>query len=56
MGTLYQSSSLHKSLPLSMGGSCVSDYIKKFAVRKHISLFISFRRYVREAVFCRAVI
>ncbi|XP_026531753.1 myosin light chain kinase 3 [Notechis scutatus] len=33
MGTLYQSSSLHKSLGLSMGGSCVSDYIKKFATK-----------------------
>ncbi|XP_063169008.1 myosin light chain kinase 3 isoform X1 [Candoia aspera] len=33
MGTLYQSSSLHKSLRLSMGGSCVSDYIKKFATK-----------------------
>ncbi|XP_070808947.1 myosin light chain kinase 3 isoform X1 [Pituophis catenifer annectens] len=33
MGTLYQSSSLHKSLGLSMGASCVSDYIKKFATK-----------------------
>lgn len=32
MGALYQRSALHKSLPLSMGGSCASDYIKKFAV------------------------
>ncbi|XP_015264912.1 PREDICTED: myosin light chain kinase 3 isoform X3 [Gekko japonicus] len=34
MGTLYQgSSTLHRSLRLSMGGSCVSDYVKKFATK-----------------------
>lgn len=32
MGTLYQESSLHRSLRLSMGGFCVSDYIKRFTV------------------------
>ncbi|XP_072790453.1 myosin light chain kinase 3 isoform X4 [Taeniopygia guttata] len=30
MGTLYQESALHRSLRLSMGGFCVSDYIKRF--------------------------
>lgn len=33
MGTLYQESALHRSLRLSMGGFCVSDYIKRFTVR-----------------------
>ncbi|XP_077165655.1 myosin light chain kinase 3 isoform X2 [Paroedura picta] len=33
MGTLYQGSAPHKSLRLSMGGSCVSDYVKKFATK-----------------------
>ncbi|XP_027540810.1 myosin light chain kinase 3 [Neopelma chrysocephalum] len=33
MGTLYQESSLHRSLRLSMGGFCVSDYIKRFTAK-----------------------
>nr|XP_056718559.1 myosin light chain kinase 3 [Euleptes europaea] len=33
MGTLYQGTVPHKSLRLSMGGSCVSDYVKKFATK-----------------------
>nr|XP_006121255.1 myosin light chain kinase 3 isoform X2 [Pelodiscus sinensis] len=33
MGTLYQESSLHRSLRLSMGGFCVSDYIKRFTTK-----------------------
>ncbi|XP_053905143.1 myosin light chain kinase 3 isoform X2 [Malaclemys terrapin pileata] len=30
MGTLYQKSSLHRSLCLSLGGFCVSDYTQRF--------------------------
>ncbi|XP_067406498.1 myosin light chain kinase 3 isoform X1 [Emydura macquarii macquarii] len=33
MGTLYQESSLHRDLRLSMGGFCVSDYIKRFTTK-----------------------
>ncbi|XP_061211624.1 myosin light chain kinase 3 isoform X2 [Neopsephotus bourkii] len=33
MGTLYQESSLYRSLRLSMGGFCVSDYIKRFKAK-----------------------
>uniref|UniRef100_A0A8B9TGI0 Myosin light chain kinase 3 n=1 Tax=Anas platyrhynchos TaxID=8839 RepID=A0A8B9TGI0_ANAPL len=33
MGTLYQESSLHRSLRLSMGGFCVSDYVKRFTAK-----------------------
>ncbi|KAM6057605.1 myosin light chain kinase 3 isoform 2-T2 [Chlamydotis macqueenii] len=33
MGTLYQKPSLHRSLRLSMGGFCVSDYIKRFTAK-----------------------
>ncbi|KAI1235396.1 Myosin light chain kinase 3, partial [Lamprotornis superbus] len=33
MGTLYQESALHRSLRLSMGGFCVSDYIKRFTAK-----------------------
>ncbi|XP_025898086.1 myosin light chain kinase 3 isoform X1 [Nothoprocta perdicaria] len=33
MGTFYQGSSLHRSLRLSMGGFCVSDYIKRFTAK-----------------------
>ncbi|KAH0619613.1 hypothetical protein JD844_000382, partial [Phrynosoma platyrhinos] len=33
MGTLYQGSALHKSLCLSLGASCVSDYVKTFTTK-----------------------
>ncbi|XP_042677310.1 myosin light chain kinase 3 isoform X3 [Centrocercus urophasianus] len=36
MGTLYQESSLHRSLRLSMGGFCVSDYIKRFTAKEKL--------------------
>lgn len=39
MGTLYQESALHRSLRLSMGGFCVSDYIKRFTVRDSLVLY-----------------
>ncbi|XP_062817803.1 myosin light chain kinase 3 isoform X2 [Anolis carolinensis] len=33
MGTLYQGSALHTPLPLSVGGSCLSDYVKTFTTK-----------------------
>ncbi|KAM6195205.1 myosin light chain kinase 3 isoform 2-T2 [Sarcoramphus papa] len=33
MGTLYQESSLHRSLRLNMGGFCVSGYIERFTAK-----------------------
>ncbi|XP_071973312.1 myosin light chain kinase 3 isoform X2 [Engystomops pustulosus] len=34
MGTLYQDSTLHRSIRLATGGFSVSDYIKKFAAKE----------------------
>lgn len=41
MGTLYQESSPHRSLHLSMGGFCVSDYMKRFTVREPLVFIAS---------------
>uniref|UniRef100_A0A803WG10 Myosin light chain kinase 3 n=1 Tax=Ficedula albicollis TaxID=59894 RepID=A0A803WG10_FICAL len=51
MGTLYQESALHRSLRLSMGGFCVSDYIKRFTDCARIMFTL-----VIVAGFLRAVI
>lgn len=39
MGTLYQETSLHRSLRVSMGGFCVSDYIKRFTVSDSLLVY-----------------
>lgn len=39
MGTLCQESSLHRSLCLSMGGFCVSDYTERFTVRDSLVFY-----------------